>query len=1138
MKRWVLFLTVLTITLSTRGQKNYASTSVLAKGKWIKIATEGQGVFKVTGSFLNQSGFASPISSAFIQLFGQDGRILPESNRFQAVDDLKEVHIEMVDGGDGLFDKDDYFLFYAPGANQWVFDTLTQSFQFVKNYYSDQSYYFIQVANERGLRLEEKIILGAPGITSQQYTEHLRSERDVFNFLNSGKEWYGDAFGVDQPATRSYQLVPSGAVIGSRFTLTSEVVGRSFDNPNKLLVSVNGKNLFQHTTAPVQGTFLEPIANVNQLSTEGIIESGTIALKYDFVPGSVNGQSWLNWFELICRRELNQYNDSFLSFRDPFVAASNQVVSYTLSASNPRLKIWEVTQFGEYAKMATEYIDNRYRFKGEGDKLREYISFDPQLAKQPVFIGGVVNQNLHGEGFWDMVIVAEPSMLNEAKRLAAFRETRDGIKVLVTDPMTIYNEFSAGSPDPSAIRNFLKMLYDRAGANPSNRPKYLLLFGGTSFNYKEREGDKKNLVPSYQSQSSLDPLTSYVSDDFFGYLDDGDDINTNIPAPMLDVAVGRIPARTIGQAKIAVDKIIAYQTTSDFGTWRNELTLVADDEDFDLHFNDAESHAAIVEKDKTVWDLNKIYLDAYKQVSGTGGSRYPDVNTSITKSINKGTLLWNYSGHGGNARLAQEAVLEKEMIQSWENQKRLPLFVTATCDFAPFDNPAQFSIGEELFVGRSNGAIGLMTTTRLVFASSNKLMNNNFLQSLLQKNAQGKYPTLGEAWLDAKNKTVLSAGDYINARKFAMLGDPSMKLLMPEYQVRTTKVVDLQTSLVVDTMLALNAYQLVGEILTPEGFSARDFNGSIYVRIYDKASNSQTLGNDPQSSVRNFKVYDNLIYAGKALVEAGSFKLDFIVPNDIRFEYGAARISYYAEDGIRDAQGIDQSLVIGGFGGQAPNDKEGPRMQAFLNNEQFRNGATVNQSPLLMLNLSDKSGIYLGRFGIGHDIRMVIDEDYSNPIVLNEYFKPIVNANKAGEVRYRLPELPEGPHKLELKAWDVFNNSSVLSIDFSVGVQKKVLVKKMFNFPNPVYGSTTFSFDVEGPTGGASLQLDIFTIDGKSISTIKETINQASLRSIQLVWNGLDKSGKKPQSGVYFARVSIKSRSGEIETKLHKLILL
>jgi hypothetical protein len=883
---------------------------------------------------------------------------------------------------------------------------------------------------------------------------------------------------------------------------------------------------------------LEPIANASRLFSEGVIDANAITVRYDFIPGSENGQSWLNWFEVVFRKSLKQFNDSFLSFRDPSVVGINQIVSYSLASVNPNLLIWEVTERGNYNKLKTEFTDNQYRFKDDANVLREYIAFDPKLAKQPILIGSVANQNLHAEGFYDMVIVADPSMLSEAKRLAQFRSTNNGLRVFVTDPISIYNEFSSGSTDPAAIRNFLKMLYDRAGNNPVNRPKYLLLFGGTSFKYKEQSSEKKNLIPSYQSNSSLDPLTSYVSDDFFAYLDDTDDVNTNIPAPMLDVAVGRIPARTLTQAKMVVDKIINYQTKSDFGPWRNELTLVADDEDFDLHFQDAEAHAAIVEQEQKVWNLNKIYLDAFKQSSGTGGSRYPDVNASITKGMNQGTLVWNYSGHGGSLRLAQEAILEKEMIPVWQNQKRLPLFVTATCDFAPFDNPAQFSIGEDLLIGRSNGAIGLMTTTRLVFASSNKLMNNNFLQSLLQKNAQGLYPTLGEAWLSAKNKTVTNSGDFINARKFAMLGDPSMKLLMPEYKVATTKFTDAQTGLIVDTLRALNRYAIQGEVMAPNGNLASDFNGRIYVSIHDKATNYQTLANDPQSSVKNFKVFDNLIYFGKAQVQSGKFSVNFIVPNDIRFEYGNARISYYAEDGTRDANGVDENMIAGGYGGQVANDRAGPLIQTYLESESFKNGGLASETPLLIIKLSDQSGIYLGRFGIGHDIRLVIDGNYANPFVLNDYFQPLLGENKQGEIRLQLPKLTEGVHKLELKAWDVFNNSSVAVTDFTVSIEKKIKVDQFYNYPNPFDQSTNFSVQLNGNTEGAFVQLDIFTIEGKPIKRLIETINQASLRSLQMNWSGIDEKGKRPQPGIYFSRFTIKAKTGEVTTKLHKLILL
>jgi hypothetical protein len=431
-----------------------------------------------------------------------------------------------------------------------------------------------------------------------------------------------------------------------------------------------------------------------------------------------------------------------------------------------------------------------------------------------------------------------------------------------------------------------------------------------------------------------------------------------------------------------------------------------------------------------------------------------------------------------------------------------------------------------------------MTTTRLVFASSNKLMNNNFLQSLLQKNTEGLYPTLGEAWLQAKNNTVNASGDFINARKFAMLGDPSMKLLMPEYTVVTTKLTNAQTGLVGDTLRALNRYTIQGEVMAPNGSMVSDFNGRIYVSVHDKSTDYQTLANDPQSSVRSFKVFDNLIYQGKAQVQSGKFSFDFIVPSDIRLEYGKARISYYAEDGKRDAQGVDESIVAGGFGGQVANDKAGPDIQLYLNNENFKNGGQVNETPTLIVKLADQSGIYLGRFGIGHEIRLVIDGDYANSITLNDYFQPVLADTKAGEIRFQLPKLKEGVHKIELKAWDVFNNSSIAVADFKVVVQKKIIVDQFYNFPNPFSQSTIFAVQLNGQTEGAYVQLDIFTLEGKPIKRLTETINQSGLRFMEMIWNGQDENGKRPQPGFYFSRFSIKAKTGDITTKLHKLILL
>lgn len=1138
MKRWVFFIAILMLTLVSKGQRNYASSSVLNNGKWIKVSTNKRGIYKVTSSFLQKAGFPAPIASNSIRLFGNGGSVLPESNNEKITDDLQEQQIEVVDGGDGQMDAEDYFLFYAAGANGWKYNDSTKQFEFLKNPYSDLSYYFIQIGGESVKRLIEKNNTGLPYLEVDSYYEHIRFEKDSFNFLNSGREWYGESFGNGSAVSRFFQVVNEGLIPGSPIEINSEVVGRSFDNPNKLSVALNGKFLFQHNTPPSIGTLLEPIANVSRLSTSTTVEGNSLLLRYDFTAGSDNAQSWLNWVEIKFQKLLKQDQDSFFAFRNPTILDPNQLVAFRLSTSNPRLSIWDVTESGMYYKLKTVFSSNFHRFVDDATRVREYVSFDPKLLKEPVLVGNVANQNLHGEGFYDMLIVADPKMILEANRLAQFRKTFSRLRVLVVSTEQVYNEFSSGNFDPSAIRNFVKMFYDRAGNNMDNRPKYLLLFGGTSYQFKENGQAKNNLVPSFQSPSSLDPLTSYVSDDFFGYLDDGDDINRNIPAPMLDIAVGRIPVRTIEQAKIVVDKLIHYQTKSDMGIWRNELTLVADDEDFDLHLNDAESHAAAIEQEKAAWYIHKIYLDAFQQTSGAGGARYPDVNENITKGINKGTLIWNYSGHGGNTRLAQEAVLEKAMFSEWQNQNRLSLFVTATCDFAPFDNPSQFSIGEDLLMSRANGAIGLMTTTRLVFASSNKLINNNFLKSLLKKQIDGRYPTLGEAWVTAKNGTVATSGDYINARKFALLGDPSMKLLMPEYVVKTTRITNAQTGVEVDTINALNKYNLEGIVSMPSGSIDGDFNGNVYISIYDKATNYRTLANDVQSTVKQYKVYDNLIYFGKAKVISGKFTVTFVVPNDIQLAYGDARISYYAEDGKIDAQGVDESIVAGGFGGQVQNDNAGPAIKLYVNDEQFKNGSTVKDASLLIVKLTDQSGIYLGRYGIGHNIRMVIDDDYANAKVLNDYFQPQLAENKAGEIRMLLPALAEGLHKIELKAWDVFNNSSSVRIDFVVVSQKEIEIEKWYNSPNPFSTSTAFMVQLNGPTAGALLQVDIYTMDGKSIKTFTKTINQAGLRSIPISWDGKDENGNKPPPGIYFAKLVFKTKFGVISTKVQKLILL
>ena len=1139
MNRWFMLLALFGWVLFARGQRRYSAESVLSSGQWAKVSIAKQGVYKITATFLKNAGYAVPVGSANIRVFGTGGGVLPESNKAFVEDDLPEVAIEMVDGGDGTFEGNDYFLFYAAGADQWIFNPSSRSFGYNKNPYSVKSFYFIRVGSGSAKRiLELPTPIGAT-LTVSEFDEHYRHELDSINFLKSGKEWYGEALGT-QPGkltSRDFNVNLPGALVGSDFTLHSEVVGRSFEKPNRIQVLLNNHPVLEHSTDALVGTLLEPAANMSRRSGTGKITGSGLSVGYRLAGGSANAELWLNWFELHFRRSLDLQGLSQLAFRDLKSVAPSGKAEFSIR-NGAGFVVWDITTASNPGKLKSNTSGTELRFVNDASILHEYIAFNLSQTELPVFEGMVQPQNLHALGPQDMVIVADKTMAAEARRLADFHVQRDGLKSVVVETEQLYNEFSSGSPDPTAIRNFLKMCYDRAGSNTAQRPKYLLLFGGASYVFKEKQSEKKNLVPSYQSESSLDPLTSYVSDDYFGFLDDGDDINQSLPAPLLDIGIGRIPARTLIQARQAVDKIVQYHNKVTLGKWRNEITLVADDEDYNIHLNDAEHHATLIATETPVWNLNKIYLDAFKQESGTGGSRYPEVNTAISRKINEGTLIWNYSGHGSSSRLAQEAILDKAMINTWENATRLPLVITATCDFAPFDDPGQFSIGEDLFVGRSNGAIGLMTTTRLVFASSNRIINNNMFRFLLKRDAKNKYPSMGNALMDSKNFTVVNAGDFINARKFTMLGDPAMKLAMPEYTVRSTSINGKAISKGSDTLRALNRYTIEGEVLTPSGTLANDFNGDVYPEVFDKAALVKTLGNDPLSNVVNFSSFQHLLFSGKAKAVNGKFSFSFIVPKDINFQFGQARISYYAENGIQDAQGVDENLVVGGLGNQSPNDNAGPEVVGYLNTAQFVNGSAVNETPLLLVHLSDAAGINLAGAGIGHEITAVVDGNYRETIVLNDYFEPVSSGLMKGIVRFRLPRLSEGYHKIHVKAWDVFNNSGEYTILCKVVRQDSITITRLTNYPNPFYFSTTFSFNLDGASLGSVAELKVLTLEGQPLRSFSKVINETGPRSIEMEWDGCDERGNRLSRGVYIYQLNIRSSEGKLTQKVQKLIIL
>lgn len=1133
-----MFLAVTCICSSAYGQRNYTNSSILSSGEWYKISVQNSGIYKVDIPILNSLGInTSNINSSSIRLFGNGGSMLPEANNEYRSDDLIENAIQMFDGGDGIFNGNDYFLFYASGSHNWVKDSVNKSFKHRLNLFSNESFYFITIVGV-GKRVTTQNQNLTANIFANSFNERIFHEVDTINFLYSGKQWYGEEFSnnLGGISSRTFSYLLHGLIQTEPVVLKTSVVSRSIGSSNQLHIGLNNVQLPTISIPAVSGNYLDAfgIEIANQFQTLPV--SNNINLNFQFVGGSANSQLWLNWFEIFARRNLTMQGKEQLLFRDWNSVGLGNIVQFSISNSSASTQVWDISNSLHPVQINAQFINGNTTFINHSNFLKEYISFSGNQFLIPKVYQKVGNQNLHANSIYDYIIVTPDFFKTEALRLAQFHTNKNNLRVLVATVEQIYNEFSSGTPDPTAIRDFVKMFYDRAQSDVTKQPKYLCLFGDGSFDYKNRIQNNNNLIPTYQSTHSLEPLQTYTSDDYFGLLDDFDDVNLTSPPSLLDIGIGRIPVKNSVEAKNIVDKIINYYNEKSFGPWRNQLTFVADDEDGNVHLNDAEFISSNAAQLNSIFNHNKIYLDAHVQQSGNGGSRYPTVNQAIINQMFQGNLIWNYTGHGGSKRLAEEAIFDQDVINQINNPSKLPLLITATCDFAPFDNPTISSIGENILLNNTKGAIALLTTTRIVFSFSNRIMNNNYLQYALKQNANGQYLSLGESLKLSKNYTYNTFGDFVNNRKFTLLGDPAMTLGFPEYQIKVNSI-NNQIPSGTDTLQSLKKYSIAGEIRNQLGQKI-SMSGTIFPTVFDKSQIVKTLGNDPGSTIVDFNQQTNVLYKGKASVINGDFSFDFIVPKDIGFQSGKGKISLYANDSQKDAAGEFNNFYVGGSFANISNDKTGPIIKAFLNDEKFVNGGLVNEYALLILKLFDSSGINLLSNSIGHDITAVLDGNDKNVLVLNDFYESDLNSFQSGTVRFQLPILEEGHHYLTIKVWDAANNSSQIILEFIVAKSEKLQITKVYNYPNPFTTSTAFWFEHNQPFENLQAQIQIFTVTGKLIHQIKKTILAGGNRVCDIFWDGKDSYSEKVGKGVYIYRIIVFGLNGQRAEATQKLYIL
>lgn len=1172
MKRILILIGFVLLIVFLNAQTNINNTSILASGQWVRIGVTQAGIYKIEGSQLSALGLpATPFPTNSLRVFGKSGGMLNEKLDSTSANSLVEIPLET---------GSNFALFYAPGPHEWKYDSTTRLFNFEKNLYSDTAWYFVTINTNpiNGIlprRLKTEPLNNKPiGKIVWTYTDRYAYENPKNNLLGSGKEWVGENFNSNT-ATRTFSIPWTNSVSTEPLKLYTHLGSRSLGASAEFKVSMNGNLAQTISLSGVSGGLLDDYAREAKTQSSvlptnlGNASSLSVQIQYN---GISSAEGWINRFSIQGQKQLipPNANQSFyfnitrentgnLS-RDSAVEMriSAPSINGTPAVFSTDTHVWEISDPLNPFIVVSANSGSEIMVKTSVEIRKEFACFNPAQALNPFIPSSplVPNQNLIGlakgtinSNDYRGIIIVHPNLLSAANRLASFHQTQYGYKDLVITTTQCYKEFAAGTPDPAAIRNTLKLFFDQSAPSSTANGKtlqYAVLFGAGTYDPKNilqnAQYNQRNLIPTFQSSNSLSPLLSYTSDDFYALLNNGDDVNQLNDAP-LSIGVGRIPVSTLTEANQYINKLIRYHqapTNNESNSWRSQLLFIADDKDQNLHLNDAESIAATAFKANPALIANKIYLDAYPLVSGAGGARYPSVSDAIVNQVLSGALIVNYSGHGNHLRLSEEAVISANEINRFNNPDKLPLFITASCDFDPFDQPAKPSIARPLLYGSDNGAIALLTTSRLVFAFSNRVMNQNFIHVALEPTGNNNanngqlYRSLGEAVRVAKNlsnqNNSQTSGDPLNSRKFVLLGDPALQLALPELPIQVNQLKEKNSGTIIpltDSLIALHTYELVGQINQSNGNLASDYNGTVSVQIYDQPQTIFTLSNSPESPRTGFTTEKTILFNGKATVINGLFSIDFKVPRDISFGPNKANIRLNAQrsdsTNTQPAAGAI-SMKISANTDNNTRDTTGPKINLYLNDTTFKNGGLTHENPILIAKLFDTSGINATGNRIGHDIVLILNGEERNSIVLNSFFSNEINEYQRGTLRYQLPQLPSGKHEIRLKAWDLVNNSNTDVLNFSVEKKEQLKIAQVRNFPNPfkaLGGKTTFSFEHNQPNTNLWVKIEIVDATGAAVTQIRRTLNTEGTRNIETLWDGATQQGRKCTPGVYYYRLSV-----------------
>lgn len=1114
---------------STKTSLKDCTNSLLSSGRWTKIRVRNTGVFKITNAELKKMGFSRPER---VRVFGYGGYLLSQRFSEHPAADLPEVPLLRLSDG---------VLFYARGTVSWKPDTKNSYFVRERNFYSDEGYYFLTDRDDIP-EMETEVLPSLQGTAANRLTtfnSYALYEKDAYSWANTGRELYED-YDYVTGNTKNYTLHLPGIVAGGTGYLTTIFAARSIGVPTSYAVSVDGVAQGSASLASISSDnqyYTKATSAIINTSWRGTnSETATVTVTHTR-PSGTSGR--LDYIALNYTRELT-LNAPYLTFRS--LASINKETTFVLSGATASTIIWDVTDPANISRIEGRFADGTYTFTIPAGKLREFVAVTPEATgfETVESVGGIANQNLHSLEATDMIIISpdRTDLMTQAERLAQAHREKDGMSVAVIPAPQIYNEFSSGTPDGTAYRRLMKMLYDRF-PKATERPKYLLFFGDCSYDNRMLTSSWKNYRPdnyllSYQSENSIEETSSYVTDDYFGFLDDEE--GDNLTAAMLDIGIGRFPVRTAAEAKAAVDKTIAYMENKHAGPWKHTVCYVSDDGDKNLHISQSEILASYTERNYPSLLVNRIYADAFRREASATGETYPDATKRLLQMFDKGMLVVNYTGHGSTSAWAAENLLTTNDITKMSSP-RLPLWITATCDFTRFDD-IQTSAGEQAFLNAKGGAIALLTTSRVVYASQNSALNQAFLRHIFSR-PEGKRLRLGDIMRLSKCDEAL-ANDK-NKLNFALIGDPALTLAYPDYQVQIDEFAGVNVAeegAVYPQAKAGSKITVKGHILTPEGNPAEDFTGTVHPTVLDSKEQVTTLDNRGEGAY-TYTERSKTLFSGSDSVRRGRFEFTFPVPLDINYSDEEGLLSLYAlnADRTNEAGGYFDHFLVGGTADEISSDTLGPKMTIYLNTPDFQSGGQTNNTPLFVAELEDADGINTVGNGIGHDLSLCIDGSAVLTYNLNDYYTSTAGDYTRGMVHFSVPDLAEGKHTLSFRAWDLLNNSSTKTLDFEVVRGLRPNLVSVICTRSPARESTTFVLSHNRPGSTLAVRMSVYDFSGRELWThLEKGISEGQTYYIE--WDLCSNGGQRLAPGVYLYRASIVSDGSRESTKAQKIIIL